>query len=89
MFAGKIGGVHKQIQTSSAHAIYIHRPFHRLQLTLIQAAASIKELRMFLGPWPVFGSCFIIPLKTTTTTDALMGIQAVLGFPELKILKPK
>ena len=30
-FAGKISGVHKRIQTSSAHAIYIHCSCHRLQ----------------------------------------------------------
>ena len=38
-FAGKISGVHQQIQTSSAHAIYIHCFCHRLQLTSIKAAA--------------------------------------------------
>ena len=43
-FAGKISGVHKQIQTSSAHAIYIHCSCHRLQLASI--AASVKEIRM-------------------------------------------
>ena len=32
-FAGKISGVHKQIQTSSAHVIYIHCSCHRLHLT--------------------------------------------------------
>ena len=63
IFAGKISGVHKRIQTSSAHAIYIHCSCHRLQLASIQAAASVKEIRMFLEPWPAFGSCFIIPPK--------------------------
>ena len=29
-FSGKISGVHKQIQTSSAHAIYSHCFCHRL-----------------------------------------------------------
>ena len=46
-FAGKISGVYKIIQTSSAHAIYIHCSCHRLQLASIQAAASVKEIRMF------------------------------------------
>ena len=48
IFAGKISGVHKRIQTSSAHAIYIHCSCHRLRLTLIQAAASVKEIWMFV-----------------------------------------
>ena len=43
----KISGVHKRIQTSSAHAIYIQYCCHRLQLSSIQAAASVKEIRMF------------------------------------------
>ena len=46
-FAGKISEVHKQIQTSTAHSIYIHCSCHRLQLASIQAAASVKEKRMF------------------------------------------
>ena len=46
-FAGKVSGVHKRIQTSSAHAIYIHCSCHKLQLASIQAAASVKEIRMF------------------------------------------
>ena len=49
-FGEKISGLHKQIQTSSAHAIYIHSFCHRLQLTSIQEAASVKEIRMFLEP---------------------------------------
>ena len=48
-FAGKISGVHKRIQTSSAHAIYIYCSFYRLQVASIQAAASVKEIRMFFG----------------------------------------
>ena len=31
-FAGKISGVHKRTQTSSAHALYIHCSCHGLQL---------------------------------------------------------
>ena len=55
-FAGKISGVHKRIQTSSAHAIHIHGSCHGLQLASIQAAASVKVIRMFFGgSWPVFG----------------------------------
>ena len=46
-FAGRISGVHKRIQTSSAHAIYIYCSCHRLQLTSIQEAASVKEIRVF------------------------------------------
>ena len=46
-FNGKISGVHTRIQTSSVHAIYIHCSCHKLQLTSIQAAASVKEIRMF------------------------------------------
>ena len=34
-FAGKVSGVHKRIQTSSANAIYIHSSCHRLQLASI------------------------------------------------------
>ena len=49
-FSGKICGVHKQILTSSTLAIYIHCSCHRLQLASIQAAASVKEIRMFLEP---------------------------------------
>ncbi len=41
-----------------------HCSCHRLQLASIQAAASVKEIRMFLEPWPVFGSCFIISPKS-------------------------
>ena len=48
--AGEISGVHKRIQTSSAHAIYIHCSCHRLQLASIQAAASVKEIGMLLEP---------------------------------------
>ena len=50
IFAGKISGVHKGIQTPSAHAIYIYCSCHRLQLTSILTAASVKEIRMFLEP---------------------------------------
>ena len=82
-FAGKISGVHKRIQTSSAHAIYIHCSCHRLQLTSIQEAASVKEIRMFFGTmtsvWKLF---YYSPHKAET----LKGIQAVLCFPELKII---
>ena len=46
-FNGKISGVHKRIQTSSVHAIYIYCSCHRLQLASIQAAASVKEIRIF------------------------------------------
>ena len=50
-FAGKISGVHKRIQTSSAPATYIHSSCHMLQLTLIQEAASVKEIKeVFLEP---------------------------------------
>ena len=50
IFAGKISGVHKRIQTSSVHAIYTHCSCHRLQLASIQAAASVKAVRMFWEP---------------------------------------
>ena len=58
-FAGKISGVHKRIQTSSVHAIYIHCSCHRLQLTLIQVAVSVEEIRLqFFGTmtsvWKLF-----------------------------------
>ena len=46
-FAGKISWVHKQILTSSAHAINVHCSCHRLQLASVQEAASVKEIRMF------------------------------------------
>ena len=46
-FAGKISVVHKRIQTTSAHAIYIHCSCHRLQLASILAATLVKEIRMF------------------------------------------
>ena len=48
---GKISGDHKRIQTSSAHAIFIHCSCHRLQLASIQEAVSVKEVRMF---WKLF-----------------------------------
>ena len=48
-FVGKISGDHKCIQTSSAHAIYIHCSCHRLQLASIQAAASVKEKGCFFN----------------------------------------
>ena len=57
-FAGKISGVQKIIQTSSAHTIYIHCSCHRLHLASIQAPASVKEIRMFFGTmtsvWKLF-----------------------------------
>ena len=40
-------GVHKEIQTSSAHAIDIHCSCHSLQLSSIQETASVKEIRIF------------------------------------------
>ena len=83
-FAGKISGVHKRIQTSSAHAIYIHCSCHKLWLASIQAAASVKETRMFWNYDQHLENCFIIPPKA----EAFKGIQAVLDFPELKIVKP-
>ena len=55
--------VHKRIQTSSDHAIYIHSSCHRLQLALIRVAASVKDIRMFLELWPTFGCCFITTQK--------------------------
>ena len=48
-FSGKITGVHKRIQTFCAHAIYIQCSCHRLHLTSIQAAASVKEIKIFFG----------------------------------------
>ena len=84
-FAGKISGVHKRIQTSSAHAIYTHCSCHWKQLATIQAAASVKELRMFFGTMTSIWKLLYYPPKKS---EALKGIQAVLGFPELKIMKP-
>ena len=84
-FAGKISGIHKRIQTASAHEIYIHCSCHRLQLASIHEDASVKEIRMFFGTmtnvWKLF---YYSPQKA----EALKGIQAVLGFPKLKIVKP-
>ena len=54
-------------QTSSSHAIYIHFSCHRLQLTSIQAAASVKEIRMFLEPLPAFGSVLLFSPKSRGT----------------------
>ena len=63
-FAGKISGVHKRIQTSSGHAVYIHCFINRLQVASIQEVASVKEIRMFLktttGVWKLF---LILPPK--------------------------
>ena len=84
-FAGKVSGVYKRIQTSSAHAIYIHCSCHRLQLASNQAAASAKEIRIFFNfltmtsIWKLF---YYSPKKA----EALKGIQAVLGFPKLKVM---
>ena len=84
-FAGKISGVHKRIQKSTAHAIYIHNSGHRLLLTSIQTAATMKEIRMFFGTMNRFGIFFYYsPIEA----EALNGIQAVLVFSELKIVKP-
>ena len=77
-FAGKISEVQMRIQTSSAHAICIHSSCHRLQLSSIQADVSVKEMRIV---WKLF---YYSPKKA----EALKGIQAVLGFSELKIVKP-
>ena len=54
-FAGKISGVHKRIWKTSAHAIYIHNSWYKLKLTSIQAAASMKDIRMFFGTMTKFG----------------------------------
>ena len=84
-FGGKISGVHKRIQTSSAHAIDIHCSSHRLQLASIQGVASVKELRMFFRTvtsiWKLF-------YYSHQKAEALKGILAALGFHELKIVKP-
>ena len=48
-FSGKIRRVYKRIQTSSAHAIYIHCSCHRLQLASIQAT-SVKEIGCVFSP---------------------------------------
>ena len=58
---------------------------HWLLLASIQAAASVKEIRMFFGTMTsTFGHGFYYsPQKA----EALKGIQAVLGFPELMIVK--
>ena len=82
--AGEISGVYKEIQTSSAHAIYIQCSCHRLQLASIQAAASVKEIRMFWNHDQHLEVVLLFPKKA----EALKGTQAVLGFPELKIVKP-
>ena len=62
-FSGKVSWVHKRIQTSSAHAIYIHCCCHRLQLASIQAAASVMEIRMFFGTMTSIWKYFIVPPK--------------------------
>ena len=82
-FARKISGVHKRIQTSSAHAIYIHCSCHRLELA--RAAASVMEIWMFFGTMTSVWKLFYYSLQKA---EKLKGIQAVLGFPELKIVKP-
>ena len=85
-FAGKISGVHKRIQTSSAHAIYIHCSCHRLHLASIQTAASVKEIRIFFGTMTsVWKLCYY---PSPQKAEALKAIQAAQGFPELKIVKP-
>ena len=83
IFSGKISGIHKRIQTSSAHAIYIHCSCHRLQLASIQAAAPEKEI-MFYGTMTSIWKFYYSSPKA----QALKGIQAFLGFPNLKIMKP-
>ena len=83
-FSGKICGVYKRIQTPP-HVIYIHCSCHRLQLISIQVAASVKEIRIFFvtmtSVWKLF-------YYSSQKAEALKGIQAVLGFSELKIMKP-
>ena len=69
-------------QTSSSHAIYIHFSCHRLQFTSIQAAASVKEIRMFLEPLPAFEVFYYSAQKA----EALEGIQDILCFSELMIM---
>ena len=61
-------GVHKRIQTSSAHVIYIHCSCHRLQLASIQAAASAGYRDVFWN-------------HHQRLEVALKGIQDALGFP--------
>ena len=57
-FTVKRSGVHKRIQTSFAHAIYIYCSCDGLQLASIREAASVKEIRMFFGTmtsiWKLF-----------------------------------
>ena len=55
-------------------------------LASIQAAASEKEIRMcFFGTMTSVWKLFYYSSKKA---EALKGIQAILGFPELKIMKP-
>ena len=53
--------------------------------TSIQAAASVKEIRMFFGTMTSVWKLFYYSSHKAGT---LKGIQDILGFPELKIVKP-
>ena len=84
-FAGKISGVHKRIQTSTAHAIYIYRFCRRLQLISIHAAASGKVVRMFL--WNHDQRLDVV-LLFSPKTRGIEGHPGSSCFTELKIVKP-
>ena len=83
-FSGKITGVQRRIRTHTAHALYIHRVCHRLQLASIQAAESTRAVKMFgtmASLWKLF---YYSPKKANTLKD----VQSVLSLPELKVVKP-
>ena len=71
------------MQTSSAHAIYTHCSCHRLQLASIQAAASAEGGCLWNHDQRLEVFYYSLP-----KAEALKGIQAILGFPKLKIGKP-
>lgn len=71
-----------RMNTSSAHAIYLHCACHRLQLASIQAADSNPGIKSIFGMMSNVWKLFYYSLKK------VMEAQSVLGLPELKVVKP-
>jgi hypothetical protein len=84
-FSGKVSGVRGRIQTLAAHAVFVHYSCHRLQLASIQAAQSVNEIKMMFG---TMGSLWKLFYHSPKNAETLTAVQAVLSFPELKVVKP-
>ncbi|XP_064386984.1 zinc finger MYM-type protein 1-like [Halichondria panicea] len=85
VFSGCRSGVQVRMRTHAAHAVHVHCACHRLQLASIQAAKTVPEIQKVFG---MMGNIWKLFYYSPKKMQALKEVQAVLGLPELKVVKP-